>query len=77
MSDVPSEDRGAATTLRDSRIKAVNKYLGPDNYVVSSRPVDGRSGGGLFDRFDGMLGAALVLLIVESFANFPPAATTG
>lgn len=28
--------------------------------------------GGLFDRFDGMLGAALVLLLIESFTIFPP-----
>ncbi|GAA5081231.1 phosphatidate cytidylyltransferase [Roseibacterium beibuensis] len=28
--------------------------------------------GGLWDRFDGMLGAALVLLIVESLTRFPP-----
>ena len=28
--------------------------------------------GGMFDRFDGMLGAALLLLLVESFAEFPP-----
>ncbi|WP_342665292.1 phosphatidate cytidylyltransferase [Roseicyclus elongatus] len=28
--------------------------------------------GGLWDRFDGMLGAALVLLVVESLTEFPP-----
>ncbi|MEM8823103.1 MAG: phosphatidate cytidylyltransferase [Pseudomonadota bacterium] len=28
--------------------------------------------GGLFDRFDAMLGAALLLLLIESLAEFPP-----
>ncbi|KIT15996.1 phosphatidate cytidylyltransferase [Jannaschia aquimarina] len=28
--------------------------------------------GGLFDRFDAMLGAALMLLVIESVAEFPP-----
>lgn len=28
--------------------------------------------GGLFDRFDAMLGAALLLLVIESVADFPP-----
>ena len=28
--------------------------------------------GGLFDRFDGMLGAAILLLVVEAVADFPP-----
>lgn len=29
--------------------------------------------GGLFDRFDAMLGAALLLLVIESLSEFPPA----
>lgn len=49
-------DRGSTPHLRQSRIKAVNKYLGPDNYVVNDRPVDGRSGGGLFDRAGHLIG---------------------
>ncbi len=28
--------------------------------------------GGLFDRFDAMLGAALMLLVIESLSEFPP-----
>ncbi|MEM1342825.1 MAG: phosphatidate cytidylyltransferase, partial [Pseudomonadota bacterium] len=28
--------------------------------------------GGVFDRFDGMMGAALALLLVESVTRFPP-----
>src|SRR6056297_3559481 len=30
--------------------------------------------GGLFDRFDAMLGAALLLLVIESLTQFPPSA---
>jgi phosphatidate cytidylyltransferase len=28
--------------------------------------------GGVYDRFDGLLGAAFLLVIVESFTAFPP-----
>ncbi len=31
--------------------------------------------GGVWDRFDGMLGASLLLLVIESFTRFPSAAT--
>ena len=33
--------------------------------------------GGLFDRFDAMLGAALMLLVIESVAEFPPVPGVG
>ncbi len=33
--------------------------------------------GGLFDRFDAMLGAALLLLIIESLSEFPPMPVAG
>ncbi len=33
--------------------------------------------GGVMDRFDGMIGAALFLAIVQSFVVFPPGAVTG
>jgi thiol-disulfide isomerase/thioredoxin len=41
-------DRGADPSVRDSRVTAVNKYLGPPNVEVAGQPVQGRSGGGLF-----------------------------
>jgi phosphatidate cytidylyltransferase len=31
--------------------------------------------GGVWDRFDGMLGASLLLLVIESFTGFPSVAT--
>jgi phosphatidate cytidylyltransferase len=33
--------------------------------------------GGLFDRFDAMLGAALMLLVIESISEFPPVPGVG
>jgi thiol-disulfide isomerase/thioredoxin len=41
-------DKGAAATVRQSHITAVNKYQGRPNLTAAGAPVDGRSGGGLF-----------------------------
>ncbi len=40
--------RGADPQLQSTKIVSVNKYLGPANVQVAGRPVQGRSGGGLF-----------------------------
>ncbi|MCG8649587.1 MAG: trypsin-like peptidase domain-containing protein [Pirellulales bacterium] len=45
-------DRGADPSRRDTRITGVNKYdqhLGMSNLEIAGAPIDGRSGGGLFD----------------------------
>ena len=45
-------DRGDAPSRRDTRITGVDKYnqhLGSSNVEISGAPIDGRSGGGLFD----------------------------
>jgi thiol-disulfide isomerase/thioredoxin len=47
-------DGGADPTLLQSRVTAVDKYLGPANLQVAGQPVQGRSGGGLFT-IDGTL----------------------
>ena len=47
-------NHGQAPTVMRGQVKAINKYLGPPNLVTSGRPVDGRSGGGLFSA-DGVL----------------------
>jgi hypothetical protein len=47
-------NHGADPTIADNKIIAVNRYHGPPNLVVGGRPVDGRSGGGLFTK-DGLL----------------------
>ena len=41
-------DGGSDPTPLQSRITAVDKYLGPANLQVAGQPVQGRSGGGLF-----------------------------
>lgn len=47
-------DKGADATIRQSKIVAINKYLGRPNYTSTGAPTDGRSGGGLFTA-DGLL----------------------
>ncbi|WP_146517412.1 trypsin-like peptidase domain-containing protein [Rubripirellula amarantea] len=45
-------DRGDDPSRRDTRITGVNKYnqhLGSSNIEIGDAPIDGRSGGGLFD----------------------------
>lgn len=42
-------DRGTPPTLQSTTIVALNRYLGPANIEISGAPVDGRSGGGLFN----------------------------
>ena len=42
-------DHGAAPTARESKVTSVNKFSGPANVEVAGQPVQGRSGGGLFD----------------------------
>ena len=39
-------DHGAAPTVRESRISAVNRYAGAPNLETLGHPVEGRSGGG-------------------------------
>ncbi len=47
-------DQGAAPSLRQSQVTALNKYKGPPNIESAGQPVIGRSGGGLFSA-DGQL----------------------
>ncbi len=45
-------DRGDDPSRRDTRITGINKYnqhLGASNIEIEGAPIDGRSGGGLFD----------------------------
>ena len=41
-------DHGEAPTIRRTKIKNLAKYNGVEKYDIYGRPVDGRSGGGLF-----------------------------
>ncbi len=52
-------DRGADPSRRDTRITGVNKYnqeKGASNLEIAGAPIDGRSGGGLFDRQGNLIG---------------------
>lgn len=56
-----------ASQMGDIAESAVKRQVGVKD---SSNLLPGH--GGVFDRFDGMLGAALILLLVESVTAFPP-----
>ncbi len=52
-------DRGADPSRRDTRITGINKYnqhLGVSNLEIAGAPIDGRSGGGLFDQHGRLIG---------------------
>lgn len=49
-------DRGALPSRRDSQITKLNRYLGAANVEVDGEPVEGRSGGGLFDESGELIG---------------------
>jgi len=41
-------NNGGEATVEDTKVTAINKFLGPANLQVAGLPVQGRSGGGLF-----------------------------
>ncbi len=52
-------DRGDDPSRRDTRVTGVNKYnqhLGASNIEIDGAPIDGRSGGGLFDEEGRLVG---------------------
>jgi hypothetical protein len=49
-------DGGADPTRRDSQITKLNRYMGPSNVEVATAPVQGRSGGGLFNQSGQLIG---------------------
>ncbi len=50
---------GDSPTKRQHRVTALNRYLGPDNIECSDVPVQGRSGGGLFDTNGRLVGVCI------------------
>lgn len=49
-------DRGTPPAIRETQITSLNRYLGEANIEVHGAPVDGRSGGGLFDSQGNLVG---------------------
>jgi thiol-disulfide isomerase/thioredoxin len=50
---------GDAPTKRQHRVTSLNRYLGPDNIECTDVPVQGRSGGGLFDTSGRLIGVCI------------------
>jgi hypothetical protein len=50
---------GAEPTCEQLTITAINKYTGPDNIECTGIPVQGRSGGGLFDSEGRLIGVCI------------------
>ena len=51
--------RGEAPTRQELKVTARNRYLGPDNIECTGMPVQGRSGGGLFDTAGQLVGVCI------------------
>lgn len=49
-------DHGDDPSRRNSRVTKLNRYLGPPNIEVAGMPVQGRSGGGLFNERGELIG---------------------
>ncbi len=49
-------DLGAKPTVRDSRVTDIDRYHGPPNVETSGAPIQGRSGGGLFNAEGELIG---------------------
>jgi len=47
---------GDDPTLQQHRVVSLNRYLGPDNIECTGEPIEGRSGGGLFDEQGAVVG---------------------
>jgi len=50
---------GEAPTIAHARVTALNRYLGPDNIECTGVPIQGRSGGGLFNKDHRLIGVCI------------------
>lgn len=58
-------DRGADPSLRNSVLKATTTYSGVKKYDIVGRPIDGRSGGGLFTSAGELIGVCNAAAVEE------------
>lgn len=49
-------NRGDPPTIMHGKVNQIDRYLGPPNITASGKPVDGRSGGGLFNSRGQLIG---------------------
>ena len=52
-------DGGEAPSRRDTYITKLNRFLGPSNVEIAGVPAQGRSGGGLFDARERLIGVCI------------------
>ncbi len=52
---------GELPTLEKIKVTSLNRFLGPDNIECTGMPVQGRSGGGLFDRSGRLVGVCFAV----------------
>lgn len=52
---------GELPTLEQIKVTELNRFLGPDNIECTGMPVQGRSGGGLFDRSGRLVGVCFAV----------------
>ncbi len=52
-------DHGDVPSRRDAFITKLNRFLGPSNVEIAGAPVQGRSGGGLFDSRGRLIGVCI------------------
>jgi thiol-disulfide isomerase/thioredoxin len=49
-------NNGQPPTVRQTHVTAIDRYNGPPNIEAAGTPVEGRSGGGLFDQYGHLIG---------------------
>lgn len=59
-------DNGQDPTVRQTHVTHIDRYAGPPNIEAAGTPVEGRSGGGLFDRHGHVVGVCFAADSVDS-----------
>ncbi|OHB81738.1 MAG: hypothetical protein A2W31_07150 [Planctomycetes bacterium RBG_16_64_10] len=59
-------NHGREPTVRQTHVTAVDRYEGPSNIEAAGSPVEGRSGGGLFDQHGRLIGVCFAADAVDN-----------